>query len=52
MGSQGVGHNGATFIFTDSMHMNLNKLQEIVKNREAWCAAIHEVTKNQIWLSD
>ena len=32
----------------DSMGMKLNKLQEIVKNREAWCAAVHGVTKRQI----
>ena len=32
---------------TDSMHMSLSKLQEIVKDREAWRAAVHEVTKNQ-----
>ena len=31
---------------TDSMDMNLSKLQEIVKDREAWCAAVHEVTKS------
>ena len=31
---------------TDSMDMGLNKLQEMVKNREAWCAAVHEVTKS------
>ena len=30
----------------DSMDMNLSKLQEIVKDREAWHAAVHEVTKN------
>ena len=31
---------------TDSMDMNLRKLWEMVKNREAWCAAVHGVTKN------
>ena len=33
---------------TDSMDMNLSKLQEIVKKREAWRAAFHGVTKSQI----
>ena len=33
---------------TDLMNMSLNKLQEIVKDREAWCAAVHRVTKSQI----
>ena len=32
---------------TDSMDMNLSKLGEIVKDREAWCAVAHEVTKSQ-----
>ena len=32
---------------TDSMDMSLNKLQEIVKDREVWCAAVHEVKKSQ-----
>ena len=32
---------------TDSMDMNLSELPEIVKNREAWCAAIHGVAKSQ-----
>ena len=32
---------------TDSMDMSLSKLQEIVKDREAWCAVVHEVTKSQ-----
>ena len=36
---------------TDSKDMSLNKLQEMVKDREAWCAAVHGVTKNQTQLS-
>ena len=35
-------------VITDSMDMNLSKLQEIVKKREAWRAAFHGVTKSQI----
>ena len=33
---------------TDSMDMNLGKPQEIVRDREAWHAAVHRVTKNLI----
>ena len=36
----------------NSMDMSLSKLWEIVKNREAWHAAIHEVAKSQTQLSD
>ena len=31
---------------TDSMVMSLSKLQQMVKDREAWCAAVHGVTKS------
>ena len=33
---------------TDSMDMSLSNLQEMVKDRKAWCAAVHGVTKSQI----
>ena len=37
---------------TDMMDMSLSKLQELVMNREAWCAALHGVTKNRTGLND
>ena len=36
----------------DSMDVNLSKLQETVKDREAWHAPVHEVTKSQTGLSN
>ena len=37
---------------TDSVNMSLSELQELVMDREAWCAVIHGVTKSQTQLSD
>ena len=37
---------------TDSMNMNLGKIWELVRDREAWHAAVHGITKSRTWLSD
>ena len=37
---------------TNSMHMSLGELRELVIDREAWCVAIHGVTKSRTQLSD
>ena len=37
---------------TNAMNMNLGKLREMVRGREAWHAAVYGVTKSQTWLGD
>ena len=37
---------------TDAMNMNLGKLREMVRDREAWCAAVHMVAKSWTLLGD
>ena len=39
-------------VIIDSMDMSLSKFREVVKDREAWHAALHRVTKNRTQLSD
>ena len=39
-------------VITDATSMNLGKLREMVRDREAWCAALHGVAKSRTRLSD
>ena len=48
------GHQWVRWLdgITDAMNMNLGKLQEMVRNREAWHVAVHGVSKSLTWLGD
>ena len=51
-GQQRMGLDYRWIMSTDSMDISLSKLWEMVKDREAWCSAVHGVTKGQTQLGN
>ena len=53
-GRRRTGHQGMRWLgaITDALDMNLGKLWEMVRDGEAWCAAVHGITKSRTLLCD